>query len=74
MSDLAQKITQVYSAGFVFLVIVFFNMNKNLCTTENFAENEVNDEIKKSDGKWHEFYQRPLIVPIRRKEKKNEDR
>ena len=59
---LHQKWVQLGFTGFVFLVtaIIFLKMEKNLCTTENFVENEINDEIKKA--KWQEFYQHPLIV------------
>ena len=62
---LNQKWTQLGFAGFVFLVtaLVFMMMNKNLYTTKNFEENEINDEIKKAARKWQEFYQHPLIVP-----------
>lgn len=43
-------------------LIIFVRMKRNLCTTENFEENEVKNEIKKASCKWQEFYQHPLVI------------
>ena len=61
---LQASLTYICFSGFVVLITIInlLKSKKNLCTTENFEENEVKNEMKKASGKWQDFYQHPLII------------